>query len=609
MRDALKYPLPFAPLPVGPGLTARALPSFVSVLIHATRIQLFLSTRDANSEAALGALALVKELLHQGATTSAIDHLCVPAITYAAHAKSVRLVKLFVEYGTRCDVTMGGERAKDFSPLHIAVESDPRAVMAVASQIYEKFRAGETGWAENRMPREGDPVDSHGKYKSSFKWAGGFHTAIFAGVPTKNSYEEGILFPEYAEIFQNATSGREVPEFTTSGMRRGIHAWTGEIVDMLVGSGTCDLSQQDLMGRTALHHAAMFGHLPAVKTLLGAGAPTGLVDKSGLTPLHYAARRGYEETVAALVAASGDEALSMRSKLGLKYSDMQAETYRDRHPWQPLPESERDMGGWGRSRGGSEKSTIAMPDHCDLPEVSAEDFDGELFGAYILANKPFIVRGFGNDWRMRRAWRRDNFLEKYGDLVFKTGSIGYASALGKPMPEMTVREYVSYMESTEQEYNNTLYIFQNDIIGTHPQLGDDFDVFPPIVQAIPEAVGFQSGGVKSGVQFYLGPKDTGAQPHTHAHAWNMMAYGRKLWYMWNPAQAFYTTMPIRPYMDAVISKLPAEEQPITCVQEAGDFVYVPAAWGHTALNLEDSIGIAIGFRDAFATPMYINDQW
>ena len=158
MRDALKYPLPFAPLPVGPGLTARALPnSFVSVLIHATRIQLFLSTKDAFGEVALGALALVKELLHQGATTSAIDHLCVPAITYAAHAKSVRLVKLFVEYGTRCDVTMGGEVSEaarsagwtDFSPLHIAMESDPRAVMAVASQIYEKFRAGETGWADN----------------------------------------------------------------------------------------------------------------------------------------------------------------------------------------------------------------------------------------------------------------------------------------------------------------------------------------------------------------------------------------------------------------------------------------------------------------------------
>jgi len=37
-------------------------------------------------------------------------------------------------------------------------------------------------------------------------------------------------------------------------------------------------------------------------------------------------------------------------------------------------------------------------------------------------------------------------------------------------------------------------------------------------------------------------------------------------------------------------------------------VPVPAGWGHTALNLEDSIGIAIGFRDAFAIPMYFNDQ-
>ena len=43
--------------------------------------------------------------------------------------------------------------------------------------------------------------------------------------------------------------------------------------------------------------------------------------------------------------------------------------------------------------------------------------------------------------------------------------------------------------------------------------------------------------------------------------------------MWNPSQAFYTTMPVRPYLDTIISKLPTDEQPITCVQEAGDFVY------------------------------------
>ena len=31
-------------------------------------------------------------------------------------------------------------------------------------------------------------------------------------------------------------------------------------------------------------------------------------------------------------------------------------------------------------------------------------------------------------------------------------------------------------------------------------------------------------------------------------------------------------------------------------QEAGDFVYVPASWGHSALNLETTIGIAIGIH-------------
>ena len=33
----------------------------------------------------------------------------------------------------------------------------------------------------------------------------------------------------------------------------------------------------------------------------------------------------------------------------------------------------------------------------------------------------------------------------------------------------------------------------------------------------------------AGVQFYLGPANTGAQPHSHAHAWNMLAWGSKLW--------------------------------------------------------------------------------
>ena len=112
--------------------------------------------------------------------------------------------------------------------------------------------------------------------------AGGFRTEIVAHIPTRDAYEEGFEYPEFAELFERASSslGREMTEVTTAAARRGIQAWTSDIVDILVGTGTCNFHQQDLMGRTALHHAAMFGHLPAVKTLLGAGAPMPHVPQS-----------------------------------------------------------------------------------------------------------------------------------------------------------------------------------------------------------------------------------------------------------------------------------------------------------------------------------------
>jgi hypothetical protein len=245
-------------------------------------------------------------------------------------------------------------------------------------------------------------------------------------------------------------------------------------------------------------------------------------------------------------------------------------------------------------------------DYCDLPEIKKEDFNGEVFARYVAANKPFIVRGYGADWPMRIAWRRDNFLSKYGHLRFKTGSIGYADAYGHQAPEMTVREYIEYMESDhtrDDGFNETLAIFQNGVSKTHPELTNDFDSFPQVLKDLKAAgIGFQSGGVGAGEQFYLGQRNSGTQPHVHNHAWNMMAFGRKRWYLWTPDDAFYTTMPMRPYIDQVLSTLPPGKQPLTCVQEGGDFVYVANGWGHSVLNLEDSVGIAIGFRDAFTTP-------
>ena len=347
-----------------------------------------------------------------------------------------------------------------------------------------------------------------------------------------------------------------------------------------------------------------------------AGASTAVSDREGLTPLHYASRNGQIEALSVLVDGSTSETLAQKAtRSGLTYADMDAGAYSRVRPWKPSVQAE-DRGGWGTAGGEAEELKINV---CSLTEIAKEDFNPQIFAEHISALKPFIVRGLGREWKMRESWRRERFLHTHGDLKFKTGAIGYASMLGWEMPEMSLREYVAYMDQpvTAGKYNRTiaqqgypgvpLYIFHNDVTNTHPTLAADFDDFD-VLETVSKWAGLSAGSDsgKTAVQFYFGPVNSGAQPHTHSHAWNMLAWGSKLWYFWPPADSFYTTTPVRPYVDRVINNKTAREHegvadPITCTQEAGDFVYVPQMWGHSAVNLETTIGVAVGFRDIFTS--------
>jgi len=41
------------------------------------------------------------------------------------------------------------------------------------------------------------------------------------------------------------------------------------------------------------------------------------------------------------------------------------------------------------------------------------------------------------------------------------------------------------------------------------------------------------------IQFYLGPRGSGTQPHWHGSSWNWLVHGRKAWQLWPPAEASY----------------------------------------------------------------------
>ena len=108
------------------------------------------------------------------------------------------------------------------------------------------------------------------------------------------------------------------------------------------------------------------------------------------------------------------------------------------------------------------------------------------------------------------------------------------------------------------------------------------------------------------VQFYLGGRSSGAQPHWHGAAWNWLVHGRKRWYLWPPSSATYTqhhvSFSVGPLAaapggaaaasDSLGGALNATGRPLLCEQRAGEVLIVPELWGHATVNLAPSVGWA-----------------
>ncbi|POX63506.1 ankyrin repeat domain-containing protein [Streptomyces sp. Ru62] len=63
------------------------------------------------------------------------------------------------------------------------------------------------------------------------------------------------------------------------------------------------MTDQDRLGRTAVHYAAGGGDVDGLRALLAEGADPGTVDAEGWTPLHFAAQAQVPAAVEVLLAA------------------------------------------------------------------------------------------------------------------------------------------------------------------------------------------------------------------------------------------------------------------------------------------------------------------
>ncbi len=191
-----------------------------------------------------------------------------------------------------------------------------------------------------------------------------------------------------------------------------------------------------------------------------------------------------------------------------------------------------------------------------------------------------------------------------------------------------------------------LYIFDSDALPSNPKIFEGLARwFPPTLgktadpalRVQPDAQ--QAGGAPlAGTnlrQLIVGPPMSGAMPHLHGSAVNVLFFGLKLWVLFPPESAafadahaglWFTKAHLRRFAcregggagdageggggggggaqqvpsggSAAAAAAAADEALLRVphyafVQEPGDLVYVPAHWGHAVLNLADSFAVAL----------------
>ena len=287
------------------------------------------------------------------------------------------------------------------------------------------------------------------------------------------------------------------------------------------------------------------------------------------------------------------------------------------------------------------KNNASAPDKCDgvdhdaTSSLSTADVDAEpqpgclgveidlvdlkdlrVLRRHQSQGRPFLAeRAFAPQLLLGLDASRESFLRKFGELHLRAGAIPYAASYGAAEIELNASAFVmSHMGRTsatkalmtlsagaeaaevsdvsgpDSENERPPYVFDGEALRRNARL------FAAFIAWLPESLGKQRASLQ---QLVLGPPLSGAMPHFHPDAVNVLVFGLKLWLLWLPADAAFSDAHARDFFVGHARRAAAEchggsGRPfMSFFQEPGDLVYVPSTWGHAVLNLADSFALAI----------------
>ena len=182
-----------------------------------------------------------------------------------------------------------------------------------------------------------------------------------------------------------------------------------------------------------------------------------------------------------------------------------------------------------------------LPENCNIEirnSLSLEEFDRD----FRSIKRPVLIRGLTNQLPAYSRWNSTNFVRLYGDLIVQVGSIPYANTYSydnnMTTAKVSIAEYVKqYMGNTRLKYPP--YVFDAKVLHQHPDLLNDVLPLSPIFDASPRIL----------TQFMLGPRFSGAPPHFHGAAANLLIHGVKRWFLFPPSEASFSIGHVRTWYE------------------------------------------------------------
>jgi hypothetical protein len=295
--------------------------------------------------------------------------------------------------------------------------------------------------------------------------------------------------------------------------------------------------------------------------------------------------------------------------------------------------------------GGGADNGPALSFACAPPELPASVFETQEAEDLITTKVPFIVRNAYNPTTLERAAPNAvppftppsaDFLKKqFAGATVDTGALPYASAYGAGGTRMPVDDFInSFMgsvASSRARNGDGQPMDEEGAVDAELQSPRGADAFyagpganlarPPyifdgsIMKSRNNARAFRNFSLprvfqkeNAFEQFVMGPPFSGAMPHFHGAAVNVLVVGVKLWVLVPPAgAAFVDAHAIKWFRDdyfATHSRALEGDGTnygkggkggwhFIFTQAPGDLVYVPPYWGHAVLNLADSYAVAL----------------